>query len=80
LGCGEIQNEVTIPASGHVYDDDSDGVCNVCSYYRNVETSTDFLDMLPIILTLFLVFPLNIFLIVQVVVLSSILYRRLKKS
>ncbi len=78
--CGFVQNEVLTPALGHVYDNDDDNVCNVCYYNRNIERSGDFLDMMPVILTLFLVFPLNIFLIVQVIVLSTILYRRLKKS
>jgi len=78
--CSAIQNEVVTPASGHVYDDDDDNVCNVCYYNRNIERLGDFLDMLPKILTLFCIFPLNIYLIINLVVLGVILYRSLKKK
>ena len=35
--CGEKDNEIFIPSTGHIYDDDSDDYCNICSYNRNFE-------------------------------------------
>lgn len=79
-GCGAIQNKQVLEMSGHVYDDDKDNVCNVCSYNRNMEQTINFLDMLPVILSLFLVFPLNFFLGINLLLLGVILFRVLKNS
>lgn len=40
----------------------------------------DFIEMIPVILSLFLVFPLNVFLCAFLIVLGVCLYRKLKKS
>ena len=73
----------------HVYDDEEDTICNVCSYDKtwypdgdgdDIADNADFLDMIPVILSLFLVFPLNVFLSLALIVLCIMLYRKLKRK
>ena len=78
--CSAVQNETEIAATGHIYDNDEDSVCNICYYNRNIEKSAYWLDMVPIILTLFYVFPLNVVLGLNLILIGVVICRQLKKK